>query len=132
MRKLCALFALALALTLGAPQVASAYYPFVLLASAARTTTGTGSVVALDPLSGESQMRCVQDVTAASGTTPTLNATIRATFNGVTFPLASFSQKTAVSQETITVAVPGRSLDVSYTIGGTTPSFTFSIQCWAV
>lgn len=130
MRKFFAVLMLALAV--GAPREALALQPVTLIASAARTTTGSGSAVTLDPLLGDTRMRCVLDVTAASGTTPTLNPTIRSTINGVQFVVGTFAQKTAVGQETILVEVPGRSLDVAYTIGGTTPSFTFSVQCVAV
>ena len=81
------------------------------------------------------------DITAVSGTTPTLDITIR---SAGTFFLAiagaAFAQKTATGQDEL-VVYPGvaetanesvsdilpRLWDANAVIGGTTPSFTFSL-----
>lgn len=70
------------------------------------------------------------NVTAASGTLPTLavDVEVKDVVTGEYYLLVSFSQKTAVGKEKI--GLPnciGNSIRVKYTIGGTTPSFTFSV-----
>jgi hypothetical protein len=70
------------------------------------------------------------DVTAASGTTPTLNVSIvtKDPISGKWFTLVSFTQATGVTTERKPITVNlGAFLAATWTIGGTTPSFTFSI-----
>lgn len=69
------------------------------------------------------------NVTAAAGTTPTLTVTVEDSPDGQTwYPLATFTQATGVTKEAKRVLdVFGRYLRVSYVVGGTTPSFTFSV-----
>lgn len=84
------------------------------------------------------------DITAVSGTTPTLDVKLQAfdKLSGKFFDIlgASFSQKTASGQDDLIVyptvaAVANRAVSqplpdlwrVLATIGGTTPSFTFSL-----
>lgn len=102
---------------------------FTVLPSAARTTSLTHS---LDGLPGEwDEIVGYLDVTAASGTTPTLDIDYQTTAdNGTTFfTHTSFTQATAATTErkvfTAPVGVDGR---FNITIGGTTPSFTFSLR----
>jgi hypothetical protein len=110
-----------------------------LLASGAKTVTGTSTgVPGFGPFS---KLGAQIVVTAASGTTPTLDAKIQHSIDGGTtwFDLITFTQKTAVSSEFKAYAevfgttgqVWGDMLRVSYTIGGTTPSFTFSVDVYA-
>lgn len=70
------------------------------------------------------------NVTAASGTTPTLTVTVEDSPDGQTwYTLATFTQATGVTSEAKRVLDPfGRYLRVSYTVGGTAPSFTFDVQ----
>lgn len=95
--------------------------------SAARTTTGaTGAV----PGFGDKiTLRAQLDVTAASGTAPTLTVLIEDTIDGTNWnTVGSFTQKTAVSREVVNITIPfSDRLRASWTIGGTTPSFTFSV-----
>lgn len=99
------------------------------VASAARTASG--STAALDGYGGAATLRAQLNVTAASGTTPTLNVIIEDSVDGgVTWnTVGTFTQKTAVSREVINITNPfGRLLRVSWTIAGTTPSFTFAVD----
>lgn len=99
-----------------------------LVPSAARTTTGNLVLTNLgeDISSAEVQLNC----TAASGTSPTLNVIVEATVDGTNwYQLVAFTQRTAagVEQKTIT-GIVSQSLRVSWTIAGTTPSFTFQVD----
>lgn len=103
-----------------------------VLASAARTATGNSSDVKLN---AGSKIALYLDVTAASGTTPTLDVTVKAKdpASGKYFTIGSFSQKTAAASEAIfigggsDVEFAVNTFRVEYTIAGTTPSFTFSV-----
>ena len=71
------------------------------------------------------------DVTAASGTTPTLNVVIvtKDPISGKWFTLTSFTQATGVTTERkVVTGNLGAFLAATWTIGGTaTPTFAFSI-----
>lgn len=100
-----------------------------LAASAARTATGTGSAV--EP-GDRGVARLFLNVTAASGTSPTLNVTIQTSNDGSTWRSAgTFTQATAVSSQRATFNID-RYVRATWTIAGTTPSFTFSITGEAV
>jgi hypothetical protein len=75
-------------------------------------------------------MRAQLAVTAASGTTPTLDVVIEDTLDGTNWnSVATFTQKTAAAVQAVditSVAFSDR-LRVRWTVGGTTPSFTFSV-----
>lgn len=98
--------------------------PVTLAASAARTATGNGSGAEL----GDRRVaRLKLDVTAASGTSPTLDVTIQTSRDGTTWYTAgTFAQRTGIANESKVFAID-RHVRASWTIGGTTPSFTFSI-----
>lgn len=102
--------------------------PRTVASSAARTTAGVA------PLSmrrdyGE-QVSVMLLVTAVSGTTPTLDVEIRWSHDGATFasaePADGFSQITAAKSTVKTFPVRAPFAQLSWTVGGTTPSFTFS------
>jgi hypothetical protein len=73
------------------------------------------------------------NVTAASGTAPTLNVLIEDTLDGLNYnTIGTFAQKAAAGREVINVTVPfSETLRVSWTVAGTNPSFTFSVD-WHV
>lgn len=150
-RFLSAFLALALLLSLGfgaatfAPgkqasaQSGDAARELPILASAARTATGTSDAVCdLAPFT-KYAMQLV--VSAASGTTPTLDATWQHSIDGGTtwFTVVAFTQRTAAANELKveseveagTAEVWGDCMRVSYVIGGTTPSFTFRMDLFA-
>lgn len=119
---------------------------FTVHASAAETATANGSFMQI-PADLADRVRGVilsLDITAASGTTPTLDIKVqRHNVLGADFidlPSAAFAQKTATGTDDL-IVYPGiaetanrsvsdicRDFRLVYTIGGTTPSFTFSIQ----
>lgn len=98
-----------------------------VVTSAARTATGNSGV--LPNYGAANTLRCQLDVTAASGTTPTLNVIVEDTLDGTTFnTVGTFAQKTAAGREVINITAPfSDRLRVTWTIAGTTPSFTFSV-----
>ena len=102
-----------------------------LLASAARTTTAAGTAV-----TGFAAARLLVlqlEVTAASGTSPLLDVIVEDTVDGTNFnTIATFAQKTGAAREVIRLTTAfTNTLRVSYTIAGTTPSFTFNVITWA-
>lgn len=102
-----------------------------VLASAARTTSGdTG------PLTGYStaeSLRAQLNVTAAAGVAPTLDVVLEDTVDGTNWnAIATFAQKTATGREVLNVTTPFTDqIRVRHTIGGTAPSFTFSVAIYA-
>lgn len=103
-----------------------------ILASAARTA----SVNSADIINQSgSKLAVYLDVTAASGTTPTLDIAVKAKdpASGKYFLIGTFTQKTGIISDAIFI---GSGADVEFAtktyrvecvIGGTTPSFTFSV-----
>ena len=98
--------------------------------SAARTVTG--SAAALPGSGGLATLRAQLDVTAASGTTPTLDVVLEDTIDGTNYnTIATFTQLTAAGRLVVNVTTPfSDTLRARWTIGGTTPSFTFSVLAW--
>lgn len=100
------------------------------VASAARTATGNSATFACE----EAQtILAKQVITATSGTTPTLNTKLQTRYNrgGVTGAwqdVDSFPQKTANGSDGRVFAGLGDECQWVWTIAGTTPSFTFSID----
>lgn len=92
--------------------------------SAARTATGTGSVS--EETAHRRNLALVLAITAASGTTPTLDVTVQTSRDGSTWYTAgTFTQATTTGTERKVFALD-RYVRVIWTIGGTTPSFTWS------
>lgn len=102
-----------------------------LAASAARTSSGdTGVLTGW----GVPDMARVQlEVTAAAGTSPTLDVVVEDTLDGTTWNVVgSFAQKVAAGREVINLSTPfADRLRVRWTVGGTTPSFTFSVLAYS-
>lgn len=102
--------------------------------AAPRTTTGAGTVVSREyPELGEfAKAVFLLDVTAATGTTPTLDVTVQG-FNpmsGKWHTVATIPQQTTTTATTI--APVAANLDfllyrAQWVLGGTTPSFTFTL-----
>lgn len=96
------------------------------IASAARTVTGNSG--ALDA-SGFSMLAAFLNVTAASGTTPSMTVSVEESNDGSTWrAVGSFAAKTAVSNERKSFAIAEPFYRYVWTISGTTPSFTFTID----
>lgn len=98
-----------------------------LLTSAARTASAQTTTTAV----GAYTMGVFYlDVTAVSGTTPTLNVTIEGKdpTSGKYFTIGTFTQLTAIGNQRITIPqLLDSNIRVNYQIGGTTPSFTFTV-----
>ena len=104
-----------------------------LMHNAARTVTANGTARQLGAVSATQKLFAALHVIAASGTTPTLDVTIESDdASGFASPVTriTFGQKTAISSEWAT-PVKGAITDdwwrVAWTIGGTSPSFTFVV-----
>ncbi len=98
-----------------------------IIETLARTTNGTSGDVRTY---GSDILRAQLNVTAASGTAPTLNVLIEDTLDGINYnTIGTFAQKAAAGREVINITVPfSETLRVSWTIAETTPSFTFSVD----
>lgn len=92
--------------------------------------TATGNDTSQDNSASSSNGgAAVLHVTAASGTSPTLDATVQHSSDNATWvDLVTFTQATATTSERSTVTgTVNRYVRAEWTIGGTGPSFTFAI-----
>jgi hypothetical protein len=75
-------------------------------------------------------------ITAVSGTSPTMSVALEISEDGTNWQAlaASFTGLNAagINSTRVTAAYPARFLRLSYTLGGTTPSFTFEARVKAV
>lgn len=104
----------------------------ILHPETARTATGTGTGRELGAVAAGSTVYGALHVVAASGTTPTLDVVVQSDDNsGFTSPTTRLTFTQATAQTGEWKAADGAITDtywrVSYTIGGTTPSFTFAV-----
>lgn len=105
----------------------SATFPITLRASASAAASGTGA--SLDLEIADSTARLWLEVTAVSGTLPTLDVIVEHSHNGVSWTtLGSFAQKTAAGAEFKVFPDANQFLRVRWVIGGTLPDFTFSVS----
>lgn len=100
------------------------------VASAARTASGNGSAfetVRTNSIEG------YLTVTAASGTTPTLDVRLETSLDAGTSwqTVAAFAQATAATTKNKVFGPLGDSCRWAWTVAGTTPSFTFSVAAEA-
>jgi len=98
----------------------------------ALTSSGNGSGYQLGTISSTQKLYAVLHVTAASGTSPTLDAIIQSDNNsGFTTPLTrvTFTQKTAIGSQwsEVSGAITDDYWRVNYTIAGTNPVFDFIV-----
>lgn len=103
-----------------------------VVTSAARTATGNSGPLTSYGIA--KTLRAQLNITAASGTTPTLDAVIQDSLDGGTTwnTIGTFAQKTASAREIINITTPfANTLRVLWTIAGTTPSFTFTVDWYA-
>lgn len=101
-----------------------------LVASAARTATGSSSAIAVG--SGAANLELELEVTAVSGTSPTMTLSIQWSDDGTNFgnndgSTDAFAAVTATGNVTKSIPVRAPYMQLTWTIGGTTPSFTFSV-----
>lgn len=99
----------------------------VIQASAAKTATG--QTPAFDEGSHD-KLVVLLDVTAVSGTSPSMTVSVQWSHDNVTWfdadPADQFTAITAVGKKTKDFTVKGLYARLNYTITGTTPSFTFA------
>lgn len=104
------------------------YTEAVSVASAARTATGNSGAI---EVGNRLALRgALLTVTAASGTTPTLDLTVETSHDGSTGWAAvgtAYTQATGATTQRKSFSPLDRFIRFVWTIGGTTPSFTFSI-----
>lgn len=98
-----------------------------LIGPAARTASGTGAVI--DGFSPYEKARVQLNVTAASGTSPTLDVVVEDTIDGTNWnAVGTFTQAVAAGRQVVTLSEPfTNQLRVRFTLGGTSPSFTFGV-----
>ena len=97
-----------------------------LLPSAARTTSGSGDGSSAAAAFREANV--LLDITAVSGTSPSLTVTLETSADGTNwFAHTAFAAKTAAAKDALKLANLGSYVRASYTISGTSPSFTFSV-----
>jgi len=100
-----------------------------LQASAAKTTTNNSSSLAIG---GYKEAVVTLNVTAASGTVPTLDVKIQTSDDGGTtwfdLPGVAFAQVTAATTKALQITNFGDTIRAVSTITGTTPSFTYAIK----
>lgn len=100
-----------------------------LKSSGATTTTGTTTAVEVDG----GTIRLKLDVTAVSGTSPTLDVQLQTSSDSGSSDSwrslgSAFTQKTATGSQYVSIGGVDRFVRASYTIGGTgSPSFTWSL-----
>lgn len=105
-----------------------------VLASGAVTATGTSTGI---DVGGAATLRAQVQVSAATGTTPSLTVTIQTSHdNGVADAWrtagAAYSALTAAGNSPYQCFVVDRYVRVSYAVSGTTPSITFAVVGEAV
>ena len=104
--------------------------PVTVITSAARTATGQSAALQC----GQTPViALLANVTAVSGTTPTLDLSVQwSPDGGATWansdPVDSFTQITAATNVAKQFRCKSNTYRIVFTIGGTTPSFTFSVR----
>ncbi len=101
-----------------------------LATSDARTANGSGAAV---DCSARSAARCTLAVSAASGTSPTLDVIIESSPDQLAWSeVGRFTQRATAGTQDVTVAGCARYVRVRWEIGGTGgPSFTFAVTATA-
>lgn len=103
----------------------------VLVASAARTVSGdTGT---MQGWGVPSTARVQLNVTAFAGTSPTIDVVVEDTLDGTTWNVVgTFAQRVGVGRQVVNLSTPFTDrLRVRWTLGGTAPSFTFSVSAYS-
>lgn len=105
----------------------------VIPAAAPATLTATANSAGLE-LGDRGTARLKLNVTAASGTNPTLTVQMQTSPDNATWTNlgAAFTQATGVTSQSQIFSGVDRFIRAVSTLGGTTPSFTFSVDGEAV
>lgn len=96
---------------------------------ASTTLTASGNSSGRADFGSVDALRVQLDVTAVSGTSPSLTVFIEDTLDGTNWnTIGTFAAKTAVGREVINITTPfSNRIRARWTISGTSPSFTFSV-----
>lgn len=111
-----------------------AYESFLIEASSAKTVNGNGATQG-PPLIG-SKIAIALDVTAVSGAGATMTASVQWSHDGTAWhdcdPANNFTAITAVGKKVKLFDMLAPFYRLAWTIGGTTPSLTFSARAYVV
>jgi len=123
------IFALILAVAALTAQAQQSYREILLVPSAAQTATGTGNnidtnVSQIDYFN--EGVLVLVNVTAVSGTSPSMTFSLEGIVNGVNYTLGSCAAITAVNKCVLFVTQVPAVVRGAWVISGTTPSFTFT------
>lgn len=98
----------------------------VVLHDGTRTGNGNGAPVAVGT---HHTARLTLNVTAASGTSPSLTVTVQHSEDGTTWRShTAFAAATGTGAQRLVISGLDQFLRVSWAITGTTPSFTFTVS----
>ena len=102
--------------------------------SAARTTTGNSAAISTD-YGNSTQLNLLINVTAASGTGPTLDLKVQWSADGTNWADAepatdTFTQITTAKVVAKQFTVKAPNFRILWTIAGTSPSFTFTADAY--
>lgn len=100
----------------------------VAIVPAGTVVTANGASAA-HTLGASRRVSLLLDVTAASGTTPTLDVTVEWSHDGTTWVAAgdAFAQVTGTGAALLVADVKAPRVRLAYTVAGTTPSFTLGV-----
>lgn len=103
----------------------------VAAAAGPRTTSGASAV--LLQAGAATTLRAQLNVTAVGGVTPTLDVRLEDSLDGTNWnTIGAFAQRVAAGREVINVVSPfADQVRVAWTVGGSTPSFTFDVVVYA-
>jgi hypothetical protein len=105
--------------------------PVALVAGGTTVTAGGNSPARAMP--DQDTLRLTLDVTAATGTTPSITVTLQHSHDGTTWTNHSaFAAKTTAASERKVFAGIDNYVRLTWTVSGTTPSFTFGVTGTAV
>ena len=101
------------------------------IASAALTTTATSAAVAITNVQSAA---FAVNITAVTGTNPTLDVVIQCSVNTTTWQDVHHFERATGTTTLIspTIALPCAQIRYVRTVGGTTPSFTMSLTRWSM
>ncbi len=107
------------------------YRERVYVASASHTTSGqTETIASLAVgawLQNAQRTKFYLNVSAVTGTNPTLDIVIESLIGGIWYEEEAFTQATGVTKEGISVIALPCDMRIRWTIAGTDPDFTFQV-----
>lgn len=103
-----------------------------LVSSQTITAAGNTATLSLDNHAMGTSLNAQVNVTARSGTTPSLTVNVQQSPDGVAWTTTNtFAAITNVGVADMVAEVRGEFARLSWTVSGTTPSFTSTVALWA-